>query len=42
LLNFKHNRKDQKGVEYRYRVPINKPLELSEIKLPLEPYTLGL
>lgn len=42
LLNFKHLRKDQKGTEYRYRVPVNKPIELPEKELPLEPYILGL
>ena len=35
-------RKDKKGLEYKYRVPMQKPVEYSEQKLPLNPYTLGL
>lgn len=35
------NRKDGKGKEYRYRVPMSKPVEYSEKELPMDPYTLG-
>lgn len=41
LLNFKHKRLDGKGTEYHYRVPMNKPLGLPKIELPIEPYALG-
>lgn len=41
LLNFSHKRSDGKGTEYHYRVPINKPIELPKVDLPIEPYALG-
>lgn len=41
LHNYKRIRKDGKGTEYMYRVPMNKPLELPEITLPIDPYVLG-
>lgn len=34
-------RKDGKGNEYKYRVSNNKPLELPEKNLILDPYILG-
>lgn|GEM_PF-1960774 len=34
-------RKDRKGKEYKYRVPLNKPVEYPEKDLPVDPYTLG-
>lgn len=34
-------RKDKLGREYRFRVPMNKAIELPDIELPVEPYTLG-
>ena len=40
-LNFKHKRADGKGVEYKYRVPINAPVEYSKKELPVNPYMLG-
>lgn len=42
LINFKRERKDKKGIEYSYRVPMNKPLDLDEKELPIDPYVLGL
>lgn len=39
LLNFK--REGRRGSEYLYRVPMNKPIELPEAELPLDPYVLG-
>lgn len=42
LLDFKRVRADGKGNEYKYRVPIPKPIELPEKDLPVDPYTLGL
>ena len=42
LHHYKHKRKDGKGTEYLYRVPMNKAVELPEAKLPIDPYTLGL
>lgn len=41
MLNCSHVRNDGKGMEYRYRVPMNNPVEYSEKKLPIDPYTLG-
>ena len=40
--NFAHKRKDGKGIEYKYRVKISKPLEFPEKDLPIHPYVLGL
>lgn len=34
-------RSDGKGVEYKYRVPIAKPVQYEEKRLPLDPYTFG-
>jgi len=42
LLDYKHNRTDGKGIEYRYRVPVNKIINLPEKELPINPYVLGL
>lgn len=36
-----HMRKDQKGMEYRFRIPMAKPLEGIHKELPLDPYVLG-
>ena len=38
---FVTQRKDGKGVEYKYRVPMNMPVEYPEKDLPVDPYTLG-
>lgn len=35
-------RSDGKGIEYKYRVPISKPLEYANKTFELEPYVLGL
>jgi len=35
------DRADEKGREYKYRVPVAKPLELPEKDLPVDPYLLG-
>ena len=40
--DFKRSRRDGKGTEYKYRVPIPKAVELPEKDLPLDPYVLGL
>ena len=40
--DFKRVRTDGKGTEYKYRVPMAKPLEYPEANLPLHPYVLGL
>lgn len=40
-MDFFYSRADKKGVEYKYRVPINKPVEYPEKDLPVDPYTLG-
>ena len=42
LINFKRIRKDGKGTEYMYRVPMNRSLELPEAEVPIDPYVLGL
>ena len=34
-------RKDGKGKEYRYRVPMTSAVMYSEKSLPVDPYTLG-
>ena len=39
--DFKRERKDKKGVEYKYRVPVPKAVEFPEKKLPIDPYVLG-
>lgn len=39
--DFVYVRADGKGVEYKYRVPMNLPVEYSKKELPLDPYTLG-
>ena len=36
------DRKDGKGREYNYRVPMNKPLEYKEKEFKINPYVLGL
>ena len=38
---WKHIRNDKKGVEYIYRIPVNKPIQNDDIDLPVDPYTLG-
>ena len=38
---FVHHRTDGTGNEYKYRVPICKPVEYPEKDLPIDPYTLG-
>ncbi len=42
LLDYKRIRKDGKGTEYKYRVPIANALELPEKVLSIDPYALGL
>ena len=39
--SFMHERKDGKGCEYKYRVPMNGAVEYPEKKLPIDPYVLG-
>ena len=39
--DFAKARKDGKGTEYKYRVPMNAPVEYPEKDLPLDPYTMG-
>ena len=39
--DFVHHRKDGKGDEYKYRVPMNGVVEYSKKELPVDPYTLG-
>lgn len=40
---FKHYRNNKKGVEYLWRVPMNKPLNYGKTpELPMDPYVLGL
>ena len=39
--DFAHLRKDGKGTEYKYRVPMNGAVEYSEKVLPIDPYTFG-
>lgn len=38
---FMHKRADGKGIEYKYRVPMNLPVEYSHKLLPISPYMLG-
>ena len=40
--DFYRLRKDKKGIDYKYRVPMQKPIEYPEQELPLNPYALGL
>lgn len=40
--DFSHIRADKKGIEYKYRVPMNNAIEYSEKKLIIDPYTLGI
>lgn len=42
LPNYNHIRKDGKGIEYNYRVPMNNPIEYSEKSYTIDPYVLGL
>lgn len=42
LNDFKKERKDKKGIEYKYRVPMALPLERPENKSLFSPYCLGL
>ena len=37
----KRKRRDGKGTEYLYRIPMNKPVEYEEKELPLDPYVFG-
>ena len=39
--DFAKARKDGKGTEYKYRVPMNAQVEYPEKDLPLDPYTMG-
>lgn len=39
--DFKRERKDKKGFEYKYRVPVPKAIEFPEKELPIDPYVLG-
>lgn len=39
--DFVYHRKDGKGDEYKYRVPMNEPVEYPKNNLPVKPYTLG-
>lgn len=41
LDDYMHIRKDGKGVEYKYRVPIAKPVQYPDALLEIDPYTLG-
>lgn len=41
MLDYCHKRNDGKGMEYRYRVPMSKPVEYPEKELPIDPYLLG-
>lgn len=42
LLNFKHDRADGKGTEYKFRVPMPEPMEFEHKELSINPYVLGL
>lgn len=42
LPKYKRERKDGKGTEYLYRVPMNLAIELPAANLPIDPYVLGL
>lgn len=39
--DFVRPRKDRKGVDYKYRVPMNGAVEYPEKELPVDPYLLG-
>lgn len=39
--DYKYTRPDGAGSEYKYRVPMNGPIEYPEKDLPIDPYTLG-
>lgn len=39
--DYYHRRADGKGTEYKYRVPMQKPVEYTERELPIDPYLLG-
>lgn len=39
--NFVHKHADGKGVEYKYRVPMNEPVKYPHKLLPISPYVLG-
>ena len=39
--DYEKRRKDGKGIEYKYRVPMTKPVEYPEADLPIDPYTFG-
>lgn len=39
--DFVRMRADGKGKEYKYRVPMQEPVEYPEKELPIDPYTLG-
>ena len=40
--DFARKRKDGKGTEHKYRVPMNQPVEYPERDLPVHPYVLGI
>lgn len=40
--DFAKKRNDNKGYEYKYRVPMNKPVQYKWKELPIEPYALGI
>lgn len=42
LADYKHTRRDGKGTEYKYRVPMQSPLQHEAKDLPIAPYALGL
>ena len=39
--DYARDRKDRKGIEYKYRVPAAGPVTYSEQNLPVDPYTFG-
>lgn len=39
--SFTHSRKDGKGIEYKYRVPMSLPVEYPARDLPIDPYVFG-
>jgi len=41
IHDYKRGRCDGTGTEYKYRVPITKPVEYPERDLPIDPYTFG-
>jgi phage terminase large subunit-like protein len=41
INDFVRERKDGKGKEYKYRVPMNEPVAYEEKELPVHPYMLG-